>query len=419
MPSLKKNLFGFLLLLFVSGIAWFLGYVKMPYLQVHKLFWVGFAAGISLLFLGMLLLYRRDNSREIAATVEPQSQLKPPLSQLKSNRLLWTLCILSWIILACMVGLLISTRQKLNDARKESDALKIYAGQEEQRNKINLLRELIHSIDSLHQKTQDSARIQTLINRLVAISSIFGVRNEWDAERSRFASLSKERALLLFALIHSPLDTSSFKRILKRVSFAGADLKDADLSSLNLNGIDLRFANLENANLQNTRLDYADLRGANLKAAQMNKSSLYGAILISAQMNWTKIQEANLDWARLDSADLSNASLLGSSFVYSTAIHTDFQHAMLHGTNFRNGFFNGAMLGHANLTQAVLINASFSNTKLESVILKEAIIDEPGWKALTTGNQSGVPEILKNYQLLADSTSIKDSLLHRIRWVTQ
>lgn len=419
MPSLKKNLFGFLLLFFVSGIAWFLGYVKLPYLQVHKLFWVGFAAGISLFILGMFLMYLRNKGREITAAVEPQSHAKSTFAQHQSNRLHWMLFLISWIILACIVVLLISTRQKLSDARKETDALKIYAGQEEQRNKINLLLELIHSIDSLHQETQDSARIQTQINRLVAISSTFGVRNEWDAERSRYASLSKERALLLFALIHSPLDTSSFKRILKRVSFAGADLKDADLSSLNLNGIDLRFANLENANLQNTRLDYADLRGANLKSAQLNKSSLYGAILISAQMNWTKIQEANLDWARLDSADLSSASLLGSSFVYSTAIRTDFQNAMLHGTNFRNGFFNGAMMGHANLTQAVLINASFNNTHLESIILKEAIIDEPGWKALTTSNQVGVPEILKNYQLLVDSTSIKDSLLHRIRRIAQ
>ncbi|MBD3344117.1 MAG: hypothetical protein GF401_03540 [Chitinivibrionales bacterium] len=86
-----------------------------------------------------------------------------------------------------------------------------------------------------------------------------------------------------------PVDTS-------KVSYAGAQLQESDLSNANLEGsnftdailvsTDLRRANLRNANLKG-----ADLSGAYLKDADLTGADLTGAVITGAYFNKTDLTE--------------------------------------------------------------------------------------------------------------------------------
>lgn len=64
-----------------------------------------------------------------------------------------------------------------------------------------------------------------------------------------------------------------------------ANLKDKDLSGLNLIGIDLSYANLSGANLSGVRLINTTLTCANLTGANLNRVDLSGANLTGAKLS--------------------------------------------------------------------------------------------------------------------------------------
>ena len=81
---------------------------------------------------------------------------------------------------------------------------------------------------------------------------------------------------------------------LGRTNFRYANLRNADLSNLNLAKIDLIEADLSNANLQGTNLSNAKLIAANLSNANLSDANLANAKLIGANLNNTNLENANL-----------------------------------------------------------------------------------------------------------------------------
>ena len=76
----------------------------------------------------------------------------------------------------------------------------------------------------------------------------------------------------------------------KRLGWAGANLKEADLEGANLEGANLEEAilggaNLEGANLRGAIMRGADLEGANLEGAGLEGANLAGAILEGANLD--------------------------------------------------------------------------------------------------------------------------------------
>lgn len=130
--------------------------------------------------------------------------------------------------------------------------------------------------------------------------------------------------------------------------FAGAklvatDLRDIDLSGVNLSranlrGADLTDTDLNGANLSGASLAGADLSGAmlgdaNLKGANLQRCSLALANLGGANLAGANLQEANLSNANLSDADLTDANLTGADLHQAGLVLTTLTGANLEGAN--------------------------------------------------------------------------------------
>ncbi len=120
------------------------------------------------------------------------------------------------------------------------------------------------------------------------------------------------------------------------VSFVGANLHAAQLAQANCAGASFAAAHLAEANLSGAQLTDADLTGVNLSGAQ-----LAGAVLVGAHM-----QKADLRGAHLENADLGLTNLLGADLRH--AYCNDQTH--LGGAYLRHVAIDGMYLRDLDLT---------------------------------------------------------------------
>ena len=86
---------------------------------------------------------------------------------------------------------------------------------------------------------------------------------------------------------------------LGRTNFRYADLRNADLSGINLANINLIEADLSGANLSGTDLSNAKLIAANLQNTNLKNANLTNAKLIGANLTNTNLDNANLTRAKI------------------------------------------------------------------------------------------------------------------------
>jgi uncharacterized protein YjbI with pentapeptide repeats len=119
------------------------------------------------------------------------------------------------------------------------------------------------------------------------------------------------------------------------IHLQGVNLRETDLTQVDLHGAlltqaDLRWAILKGADfrgavLKRTALRQADLRGANLRGAQCHEAVLTGANLRGAMLKGAAFRRANLIDANLTQADLTKVNLSEA-----LVIRTNLQEATLH-----------------------------------------------------------------------------------------
>lgn len=119
-------------------------------------------------------------------------------------------------------------------------------------------------------------------------------------------------------------------------NFNDTNLKNADLSKVNL-----RNANFKKANLKN-----ADLIGADLTRANLSDANLKNADLIGVDLSL-----ANLSGANLTDADLSRTNLIGADVTYA---------------NLSRVYLMGANLSRTNLIGADLTDVDLTTVKINS-----------------------------------------------------
>lgn len=132
----------------------------------------------------------------------------------------------------------------------------------------------------------------------------------------------------------------------RRLMLAGADLRDTDMSELNLDECDLAGAVLD---------------GARFVGASLVRSSLRGASLLGA----------DLSFANLDRADLEDADATAASFANASLKKADLGNCRLHRAD-----FSGADLSRANLYQADLKAANLTGALAEHANLTGAVLDD-------------------------------------------
>lgn len=167
------------------------------------------------------------------------------------------------------------------------------------------------------------------------------VNLQYKTEIGKFLYWNINRKLNLRELDLSNMD-------LKRINISGANM-----SVLNLSGSDLREANMSGAKMSFTILKNADLRRADLShvtmvGAKLEGSKLAGANLSSAIMVSQSLIDINLRGADLRGSDLERANLGGA----------DLRGANLKGAKLRDANVGGALIDESqicHLTQALNI----------------------------------------------------------------
>ena len=111
----------------------------------------------------------------------------------------------------------------------------------------------------------------------------------------------------------------------KSIDLGGADLREADLASINFRGVQakgaalarctLRDAAIGGACLDRADLSSADLRGANLKGVDASRAVFREAMLERAILTHGMLFGASFNRADLTGADLADANLHGADFT--------------------------------------------------------------------------------------------------------
>lgn len=107
--------------------------------------------------------------------------------------------------------------------------------------------------------------------------------------------------------------------------------------SKNLSGLDLRDKNLSGMNLFRADLSGVDLRGACLVGANLRKARISNALLSGACLDEAKLNEARLYEVDLKSASLKNAILSSASFEDVNLTDADLQGAFTKLTRIKTG----------------------------------------------------------------------------------
>ncbi|MGB3641055.1 MAG: pentapeptide repeat-containing protein [Rivularia sp. (in: cyanobacteria)] len=112
-------------------------------------------------------------------------------------------------------------------------------------------------------------------------------------------------------------------------SFYNANLRCAELSSLDLTDVNLSYAFLNLANLSHTNLSKADLTAADITQANLSDCNLSESILLRANLQDVDLSRANLRGANLNYAYLNNANLTEADLRGAKLSHTDLRGANL------------------------------------------------------------------------------------------
>ncbi|MGB3761031.1 MAG: pentapeptide repeat-containing protein [Rivularia sp. (in: cyanobacteria)] len=116
--------------------------------------------------------------------------------------------------------------------------------------------------------------------------------------------------------------------------FYNANLRCAELCSLDLTDINLSYALLNHANLSQTNLSKADLTAADITQANLSDCNLSESILLRANLENVDLSRANLRGANLNYACLNNANLMQADLRGAKLSYTDLKTANLDGAIF-------------------------------------------------------------------------------------
>ena len=410
--------FWYLLIGGVLGLlmGWALGFLRLPALEMHHSFWVGFTGCFALMIMIILVLQLIKKHRQMQRSRDVASSSEQPGNVRRSFTLMWLL-VLGFLLAAGMSTSIIFYRQG-----QEFKALT-----KEQSRHIEEQDEIIHSIrtnnlivlmssvldqarDEIQQDTNRRLSEATL-DRIAGLSYSFKPYRQLVGDSLSSQALSPERAQLLLALTAMPMSPASFDQIKQRTSFEGADLAEAELSGLDLSGVNLAGANLKNARLKGSRLNGADLSRANLWGADLSEVHMKNAQLKRANLSWTEMNGAQLQGSLLSGAEMEGAKLENSKWMGAIVEWANLRGVSLKGADLNEANLKGCNFQKANLTEAVLDSATMNwvdlseanlvKADMSRVKLIKAGIKSDNWlEKLSEWQVKGAREIKEQYKIV-------------------
>lgn len=410
MKEKRKLLIG---IFFGAVIAWALNFFCMPYLATDFAFLKGFIAAVVLSALVVLfaMAWRKRGKGKDQTGKEPQGTPKVSL-------LNWV-GITVFVVLAGVVSnyFLIKQQQLFAD-HEAAEQLKFQQQldlNESVRNNsmVVLLGNMLDQVDRELVDNPTRTLSRPTISRIAALSYSFKPYAVLEEDGLSTEKYSPERAQLLLALSFMELDSASFAQIKAKTTFAGADLREANLAGLDLTGVDLTGANLYKANLKATRLIDAEMQesnlwGANLKQVDLSRANLKGSSLQWAEMDDVVMEGANLNGCNLLSANLRNAKAKGAELQWTKLDGAFFKNSDLTDVNLTGASFNrtdltGADMTRANMNWALMSNAIWERANLTDVKILKGTVESIEWYTkLMDWQVTGAEVLMGKYELVED-----------------
>ena len=359
----KRNLLiGFVLGVIISSI---LVFMILPILAKDASYLFGFAIFLILLLIGITFFYVRKKDFFILNWSNDQQLPIGHKNAFRRDVFPWLIISLLFVLFGCLGSIWVVNKNKYftnntEQQRRISDQHTELAEALRIGNLVFLMTNVLDEVGEELKTGPKRTLSQGTISKLAALSYSFKPYKWIEADNKSKAQYSPERGLLLLSLLNLNIDSSSFSKIKKNVTFLQAGLGDADLRGADLSGI-----NLEKSFLRN-----ADLRRADLNNARLNNAFLWGANLEGAILNAAEIVNADLRWAELNGAELEKTNLVGSNMTCAKIRQADLQGADLSWTKMNGIHFKSSDLTQAKLIGTDLKRANFSHADLTNASLK-------------------------------------------------
>ncbi len=198
---------------------------------------------------------------------------------------------------------------------------------------ILFMSNIMDKMDIELRNNQKRTLSEALIGRIVSLSQSMRPYRYLENDSLTTRQLSPERGQLLFSLINSNLDKSTYDQIFARANFNYADLREANFSEAYLRGAQLAHSSFSNANF-----NYADLSNANLTGAWLEQANFRNTILNGINLSGANLRESRMEKIIMHDGDLSHADMRQ---IY---LEGDFS-----GTNLQNVKLQKASLVDVNL----------------------------------------------------------------------
>ena len=158
---------------------------------------------------------------------------------------------------------------------------------------------------------------------------------------------------------------------LSNISLVHSELAGANLEETNLSGATLAYANLSEANFKYANLTGAYFRDTDLSRANFKNANLSGATFGFTNFSGASFKDANLNNIEVEDSPLEGLDFRGANLTGARLLGANLQGADFTGAIFRNVDISGAQIRNANFTAVDL-----SQTKMQKVSFKEAILCE-------------------------------------------
>lgn len=406
-------------------IGWFLGFLRLPYIEKISSFQLGFIACVVLVLLVLALLFAMKKHSFLLRLIGGEPVQQDSQTATRTYRVIWILVAAFIIAGGLLSSILIQRQSRFIKSQLQKQNSKIQQQSElmsslRKSNMVVLLNDILDKVDDeLKNHPDGKLSDKTILSIVAAFNYSFTPYRYWEGDSLSEKKLSPEKGQLLLALCTKNIDSTSFDKIKLSAHFSGADLRKGDLRGVDLNDADLEDADLSDADLSGASLRGTDLRNANLWGAHMNKANFFRADLRRAVLSWAELNEAKMDSANLNGADLTNAQLRKADLRKATFRAAKLDGALLNEANLEGGNLVDASLKKANLTRANLTKADVNRANFNEAIMTETElskildVDKNWFEKLNEWQIIGAKEIQEHYKIVLD-TAFLDVTRYRL-----
>jgi uncharacterized protein YjbI with pentapeptide repeats len=381
------------------GLGWAMGYIRLPYIEKDHSFWIGLLGSLGFISLAILLYSMFKSSAGIKNPSRLFSTRRS--SVIRTFSVLAVFCVLVWSVFIFYQNKVYKRQIETQNEtlKKQAQSLDSVS----QGSLMTRMNKVLERVEEEADQNEDNTLSEKSIAEIAALGS--SLKPYWHYQKDSLYGkrLSPERGQLLLALSLIEMDSASFAKIKKKVSFSNAFIANGDLSNVDLSGIDLN-----NANLQEIDLSKANLKGANLREA-----FLFKATMEETNLNLADMRRANVRWAKMNNVSLEGANLDGAEFSNSIMTNANLKGANIHWSNLDGALLNNADLSGCDLRGTSMMRTNLSNAKItEASILGGDMTDatllglktDSGWISnLTHWSVTGAEEVLMLYKTVTDT----------------